>query len=115
MACAALRWPTFAELDRRLYSLFDIQALDVLREMPPGFLYGVGPNSPVPPSDSQEIGLTVAGAAAIDNAGEILAVFVEFIQMAVAAEKAWQPVAGQRGGQCNFGQRRPLLSHNLTG
>ena len=20
-----------------------------------------------------------------------------------------------RGGQCNFGQRRPLLSHNLTG
>ena len=22
---------------------------------------------------------------------------------------------GWRGGQCNFGQRRPLLSHNLTG
>jgi len=21
----------------------------------------------------------------------------------------------RRGGQCNFGQRRPLLSHNLTG
>jgi hypothetical protein len=95
MACAARRWPTFAELDRRLYSLYDIQALDGLREMPPGFLYGVGPNSSVPPSDSQEIGLTVAGVAACQSTGEILAVFVEFIQMAVAAEKAWQPPAGQ--------------------
>ncbi len=35
-------------------------------------------------------------AAATQNAGEILAVFVEFIQMAVAAEKAWQPGPASR-------------------
>lgn len=61
MACASLRWPTFAELDRRLDHAYDVQALLALKEMPPGFLYGVGTDSP--PTDDQTIGLTVAGAA----------------------------------------------------
>lgn len=95
MACATLRWPAFAELDRRQYSLYDIQFLEVVREVPPGFLYGIGPNSPAQPADSQEIGLTVAGVAACQNTSEITAVFVEFIQMATAKEKSWQPPAGQ--------------------
>jgi hypothetical protein len=89
------RWPTFAELDRRLDSVYELQALDVLGEIPPGFLYGVGPNSPVPPPDSQEIGLTVAGVAACRNTDELLTVFVEFIQMATSIEKGWQPPPGQ--------------------
>jgi hypothetical protein len=49
MANGSLRWPVFAELDRRLYSSYDIQALNVMRAMPPGFLYGIGPNSPMLP------------------------------------------------------------------
>jgi len=98
MACATLRWPAFAELDRRLYSLYDIQFLEVVRELPPGFLYGIGPNSPAQPADSQEIGLTVAGVAACKNTNEIMARFVEFIQMATAKEKSWQPPAGQPDG-----------------
>jgi hypothetical protein len=91
MASANLRWPVFAELDRRLYSSYDIQALDVIRAIPPGFLYGVGPNSPLPPAETQEIGLTVAGVAACPNSSEILSVFVEFIQMAAITEKVWLP------------------------
>lgn len=91
MASTSLRWPVFAELDRRLYSSYDIQVLDVMRVMPPGFLYGVGPNSPLPPGDTQEIGLTVAGVAACPNTDEILSVFVEFIQVATVTEKAWLP------------------------
>lgn len=91
MASGNLRWPVFAELDRRLYSSHDIQVLDVVRAMPPGFLYGVGPNSPVPPGDTQEIGLTVAGIAACPDTSETLSVFVEFIQMATGTEKAWTP------------------------
>ncbi len=91
MTRANLRWPVFAELDRRLYVSSDIHSLDVLRIVPPGFLYGVGPNSPLPPGDTQEIGLTVAGVAACPGGSEILSVFVEFIQMAVAVEKAWLP------------------------
>ena len=91
MANGSLRWPVYVELDRRLYSSYDIQVLDVIRVIPPGFLYGVGPNSPVPPGDTQEIGLTVAGIAACPNTNEILSVFVEFIQTAAVTEKAWVP------------------------
>jgi TIR domain len=94
MASGSLRWPVFAELDRRLYSSYDIQALDVIRVMPPGFLYGVGPSSPVPPGETQEIGLTVAGVAACPDSSEILSVFIEFIQMATVTEKTWLPPSG---------------------
>ena len=92
-------WPTFASLDRRLDFQYDIQALDVLREIPPGFLYGVGPNSPMPPADSQEIGLTVAGVAGCQNTSEILLVFVEFVHMATRMEKGWQPPADKPDAQ----------------
>lgn len=92
-------WPTFAELDRLLDSQYDIQAVDVLRAMPPGFLYGVGPSSPMPPMDSQEIGLTIAGVAACQNTSEILSVFVEFIQMATSTEKGWQSPTDQPDAQ----------------
>jgi hypothetical protein len=95
-------WPTFAELDRRLDSPYDIQALDVLRVMPEGFLYGVGPNSPMPLADSHEIGLTVAGLAGCQNTSEILSVFIEFIQMATRLEKGWQPPPGQPDAQASL-------------
>jgi hypothetical protein len=55
MANGSLRWPVFAELDRRLYSGYDIQALDVLRVMAPGFLYGIGPSSPVAPGETRRL------------------------------------------------------------
>jgi hypothetical protein len=44
MAGGSLRWPVFAELDRRLYSGHDIDALDATQAMPFGFLWGIGPN-----------------------------------------------------------------------
>jgi hypothetical protein len=94
MAGESLRWPFFTELDRRLYSGDDIDVLDAIRATPPGFLYGVGPNSPLPPGDDQEIGLTVAGVAACPGTDEILSVFVEFIRIAAATERAWQPPPG---------------------
>ncbi|MGH9466466.1 MAG: TIR domain-containing protein [Terriglobales bacterium] len=95
LACGILHWPTFAELDRSLYTRHEIQALDVLREMPAGFLYGIGPTSPMPPTESQEIGLTVAGVEKCQNTSEILAVFIEFMQMATRTEKGWVPPPGQ--------------------
>jgi hypothetical protein len=94
LAGGSLRWPFFTELDRRLYSGDEIDVLDAIRATPPGFLYGTGPNSPLPPGDEQEIGLTVAGVAACPGTDEILSVFAEFIQIAAATEKAWQPPPG---------------------
>ncbi len=94
-ACRTLRWPTFAELDRVLDSLHNIQAVDVIRGMPPEFIYGASPGSPVPTMDSQEIALTVAGVAACQDTSEILSIFVEFIQMATSIEKGWLPAPGE--------------------
>ena len=91
-----LRCPTFAELDRRLDQAHDVQALDVLREMPPGLLWGIGTDSP--PTDEQTIGLTVAGIAACPNSDEILRAFIEFVRMAAHAERGWR--AASRPGQC---------------
>jgi hypothetical protein len=94
LAGESLRWPVFTELDRRLYSGYDIDVLDAIRAMPPGFLWGTGPNNPLPPGDNQEVGLTVAGIAACPDTDEILSIFVEFIQIAAVTEKAWQPPPG---------------------
>jgi predicted nucleotide-binding protein len=94
MAQETLSWPTFVELDRRIDRLFEIDLLEVLKEMPPGFLYGVSPNNPVPPSDSQEIGLTVAGIAACDNTAVILSAFFGLIKLAARTEKQWEPSSG---------------------
>ena len=89
----ALRWPTFAELDRRLDQAHDVQVFDVLREMPPGLLWGIGTDSP--PTDEQTIGLTVAGIAVCPNSHEILTAFIEFVRMAASAERRWQPPPDQ--------------------
>ena len=70
-----------------------------MRAMPPGFAYGIGPNSPVPPGEDQEIGLTVAGIAACPDTSEILSVFLEFIQMATITEKGWLPTTGDPATQ----------------
>src|SRR6266568_3951970 len=114
VACHTLRWPTFAELDRVLDSAHDIQAVDVLRGMPAGFIYGTSPSSPVPPMDNQEIGLTVAGVAACQDTSEILSIFVEFIQIATRIEKGWQPPSDQPDAQpglsdTDFAQRSSTL------
>jgi TIR domain-containing protein len=98
LANGNLRWPTFAELDRRLDHRYELQAEDVLKEMPPGFLYGYGPNSPVPPHDSQDIALTVAGVAACHNTKEILSIFLQLTQIAVFTEKGWEPPPGAPEG-----------------
>jgi hypothetical protein len=95
MAGESLRWPAFTDLDRRLYAADDIEVLDAMRVTPPGFLYGVGPNGPLPPGDDQEIGLTAAGVAACPDTGGVLSIFVEFIRIAAATEKAWQPPPGE--------------------
>lgn len=89
LAISARRWPKFAELDRRLDQVHDVQALEALREMPSGLLWGVGTDSP--PTDEQTIGLTVAGVAACHESEEILAAFIEFIQIAASTERGWQP------------------------
>jgi hypothetical protein len=88
-----LRWPTFAELDRRLDQAYDVQAFDVLRDMPPGLLWGIGADSP--PTDDQTIGLTVAGIAACPNSDEILTAFIDFVRMAASTERDWRPLPDQ--------------------
>jgi predicted nucleotide-binding protein len=86
-----MRWPTFAELDRWVDRRYDIQIDDVLWEMPPGIMWGIDPARRMIPSDSQEIGLTVAGVAACPNTDEMLSLYVEFVRLATEVERFWQP------------------------
>jgi Predicted nucleotide-binding protein containing TIR-like domain len=93
-ASANAHWPSYAELDRWVDRRHDMQIDDVLREMPPGILWGINPNNFMVPSDSQEIGLTVAGVAACPGTDKVLSLYVEFIQLAAEAEKYWEPPDG---------------------
>ena len=85
------RWPTYAELDRYLDLRHDQDALGLIRATPLAFVYGVDRRSPVAPSESQEIGLTVAGAAACSESGDTLDAFVQFVRKAAELQRLWAP------------------------
>lgn len=84
---ARLRWPTFAEVDRRLDRMCDLDAVQLLQTAPRGLLYGV--NLSGPPQDETQIGLTVAGAAACTGSEEDLRLFVAAVRRAAWLEQHW--------------------------
>jgi hypothetical protein len=93
LAYAGLTWPTFAELDRRWDSRHDSDVIGVLRQIPAGFITGF--DARTEPQNSTKIGLTVAGAAACQNSQEVLAIFLDFIRVAAATERAWSPTSDE--------------------
>jgi len=89
LAYTNFRWPTFAELDRSWDARHDSDVIDVLRQVPSGFTTGFSASTV--PQNSTTIGLTAAGAAACHNSQEVLAIFLDFIRVAAAAEREWNP------------------------
>ena len=80
-------WPTLAALchSEAAYPRFragEVEAL--LAQIPAGFINGIGPDGHRKPGDSQELSLTVAGVAGCRDTEKILALFLQFIQHAVA-------------------------------
>jgi hypothetical protein len=89
------RWPTFQELDRHLDQLHDLDAADLLRDVPPGLLDGVNAGRVVPVGGTTTIGLTAAGVYATGHAQRELDLFLAVVRHAAAVERAYDPPADQ--------------------
>jgi hypothetical protein len=75
-------WPTFAELFTDIVRKHNVNVWDVLQRTPPELLYGVRTNSAVEPGDDDDIGLSIAGLASCDPAGEEVTAFARSVGVA---------------------------------
>jgi hypothetical protein len=89
------RWPIFQELDQHLYWVLDLDAAQLLSELPAGLLDGVNNGSITRISGTTTIGLTAAGAAATGCAQRELDLFLTVVRHAVALERNYDPPADQ--------------------
>lgn len=92
------RWPTFTELDHRLYQNHDLQGDDVLPRLPAGLLHGVQPGAPGRTAESTTIGLTVAGVHATGRGRQELMTFLAVVRYAAELERNYEPSPDQPGG-----------------
>lgn len=79
------RWPIFDVLDRHLDGRNVPDAEDLLLGMPDGLVRGVSTTSR-PIRDDQEIGLTLAGLAAVPGADEDVTLFLALVKLAAELE-----------------------------
>ncbi|MGC0348324.1 TIGR02391 family protein [Streptomyces sp. SAI-218] len=95
------RWPTFDDIDRELWEA-SLQFEEVVQQLCPALLRGLGPDIAQLPQGSQELSLTIAGAANCSSTGPAISVFLSMVRAAAAMEPAWRPA--QTG-------ERPWLNH----
>lgn len=84
------RWPTFDDIDRKLYAkglVFE----DVVQQLCPALLRGVDAELWRLPQGSDVLGLTIAGAANCTGAGRAIRVFVTMVRIAASIEPHYQP------------------------
>lgn len=103
LASERLRWPTFAELDRRWDAGHDSDVTDIMRQLPVGYITGF--SSSMLPQASTAIGLTVAGVAACKDTQEVLAIFLDFLRVASASEREWNPSTDDPDARPSLGDR----------
>ncbi|MFI5908772.1 hypothetical protein [Dactylosporangium sp. NPDC051541] len=81
------RWPDFHELDQHLYRAQDLDAANLLPELPPGLIYGVDTGSIMPIAGTTTIGLTIAGVAATGRADREVNLFLNVVRHAVELQR----------------------------
>jgi uncharacterized protein (TIGR02391 family) len=84
------RWPAFDDIDRTLYAQ-GLQFEEVVQQLCPALLLGVAPDLSQLPQGSQDLALTVAGAANCTGTGLAIDQFIKMVQTATAMEPAWLP------------------------
>ncbi|MDG4814426.1 hypothetical protein O7628_02735 [Micromonospora sp. WMMD956] len=85
------RWPTFAELDRRLYREHGLQADAILPALPSGLVRGARANGSAPFVDSSEVALTTAGVHATGRAHREITLFLAVVRYAADLEREYEP------------------------
>ena len=84
-------WPTFEDIDRRFYAATGLEFETVVQELCPALLRGLGPDVSRTPQDTQELPLTIAGAANCTGAGAAISVFLAMVRTAAAIEPHFRP------------------------
>src|SRR6266508_499868 len=80
------RWPTFAQVDRKLDRDFDLDAQVVSQRLPAELLY---PRVDGWLAPDRELGLTIAGAVACSGSQEDVRYFLEVVRFAAELERSW--------------------------
>lgn len=81
-------WPTFDDIDRRLYAA-GLKYEDVVQQLCPALLRGLDPDLSRMPQGAQQLSLTIAGAA--NCTGAPVSVFLHMVRTAATIEPHFRP------------------------
>ncbi|MGV9255385.1 TIGR02391 family protein [Streptomyces sp. NPDC003697] len=84
------RWPAFDDIDRTLYAQ-DLKFEEVVQQLCPALLLGLAPDLSQLAQSSQDLTLTVAGAANCTGTGWAIDKFIAMVRKAAGLELAWLP------------------------
>lgn len=83
-------WPTFDEVDRRLYAS-GLRFEEAVQQLCPALLRGVSTHPHVMPRGADELSLTIAGAANCTDTGAAINVFLAMVRTAATIEPHYRP------------------------
>ncbi|MFD4562247.1 TIGR02391 family protein [Streptomyces sp. NPDC058469] len=84
------RWPSFDVIDRKLYASGQ-KYEEAVQQLCPALLRGLDPDISRVPQGTQELPLTIAGAANCTGAGSAIRVFLGMVRTAATIEPHFQP------------------------
>ncbi|MFE2115748.1 TIGR02391 family protein [Streptomyces microflavus] len=87
---AALRWPTFDHIDRKLYAS-GLKFEEAVQQLCPALLRGLEADLRRLPQGTTELSLTVAGAANCADTGPVTREFLDLVRKAASIEPHYQP------------------------
>jgi uncharacterized protein (TIGR02391 family) len=87
---AHLAWPVFDDIDRELYAS-GLEWESAVQQLCPALMRGLDPNILYTPQSTQQLSLTIAGAANCAESGPALKAFLLMVRTAATIEKTWRP------------------------
>ncbi|MFJ9901171.1 TIGR02391 family protein [Streptomyces sp. NPDC091280] len=100
------RWPSFDFIDRKLYAA-GLTYEEAVQQLCPALLRGLDPDISRVPQGTQELSLTIAGAANCTGANSAIRVFLGMVRTAASIEPHFQPTQP--------GERPVLMPVDLKG
>jgi hypothetical protein len=80
------KWPTLAQVDRKLYRDSDVDVQEVSQRLPPTLLY---PRLDGWPAPDQKLQLSIAGVSSCSGTQDEVRYFLEAVRYAAELERAW--------------------------
>ncbi|MEU5943124.1 hypothetical protein ABZ807_29070 [Micromonospora sp. NPDC047548] len=93
--CARQVWPTWAEVDQKLY-VGGTRFEDARIELTPGLVRGIESRGSMLPSPDQRLRLTIGGIADCATGGDHVRTFMLLVQYAVMLERGWDYTSGEQ-------------------